>query len=206
MCMGALVRWAAALATCLCCASPIPTHQRQPAKSNWTSSDAPCAKFDDLRKSVIGNIGVRIDASEPWANGFRQALRFWNTVLNANFHEETDLNACSVRVVDGGPDIFSSAAAARSQFTDRINFQAMIAVNPQAAKEMNSTEIYATAVHELGHMLGLKHNESSHSVMYFLDVDGTEILDCEDILELSKHHELRPEVLDKRFLPIQAGS
>jgi hypothetical protein len=71
---------------------------------------------------------------------------------------------------------------------------------------MNSAEIYAAAVHEFGHMLGLKHNASSHSIMYFLDVDGTEVLDGEDILELSKRHELRPAISEKCFLPIQAGS
>jgi hypothetical protein len=48
----------------------------------------------------------------------------------------------------------------------------------------------AAAVHELGHMLGLKHNASSRSVMYFLDVNGTEVLDSEDILDLGSHHKL----------------
>jgi hypothetical protein len=154
----------------------------------------------------MGDIGIKIDAAEPWADGFRRAIRFWNTVLTANFHEEIDLGACSVRIIDGGPGVFSGALAARSQFSDRANFQGKIAVSPPAAKEMSSAEIYATAVHELGHMLGLKHNESSHSVMYFLDVNGTEVLDSEDILELSKKHELRPAIHRKRFLTIQEGS
>ena len=68
---------------------------------------------------------------------------------------------------------------------------------------MNSAEIYAAAVHEIGHILGLKHNASSRSVMYFLDLDGTEILDGEDILELSRRHQLRPAIADKGFLPIE---
>ena len=68
---------------------------------------------------------------------------------------------------------------------------------------MNSAEIYATAVHELGHMLGLKHNANSRSIMYFLDVDGTEVLDGQDILELSRLHTLRPAILAKSLLPIQ---
>jgi hypothetical protein len=82
---------AAVLATWLCCGSPIPTPKEQQPQSNWTSSDAPCAKFDDLRKPLIGKIGVKIDTVNPWADGFRRALRFWNTVLDANFYEETNL-------------------------------------------------------------------------------------------------------------------
>ena len=30
--------------------------------SNWTSPDAPCAKFDDLRKPLLSDISVKIDA------------------------------------------------------------------------------------------------------------------------------------------------
>jgi hypothetical protein len=48
----------------------------------------------------------------------------------------------------------------------------------------------AVAVHELGHMLGLNHNASVLSVMYFLNVKGTEVLDGKDILDLSSHHKL----------------
>jgi hypothetical protein len=99
-----------------------------------------------------------------------------------------------------------SAVAARSQITDWASFQGKIAVSQVEAKRMDSAEIYAAVVHELGHLLGLKHNESSRSVMYFLNVNGTAVLDREDILELSRRHELRPEVLGKGFLPIQAGS
>jgi hypothetical protein len=103
----------------------------------------PCPKFDDLRKPGIGSTGVKIDAAEPWPEGFRQALRFWNTVLNANFYEETDLNACSVRIIEGGPDILKSAVAARSHMTDWANFQGKIAVSQVETKRMNSAEIYS---------------------------------------------------------------
>lgn len=183
-------------------ASIIPTPERQEAQSNWTSSDAPCANFEDMRKPVIGDIGVEIDAADPWADGFRQALRFWNTVLMANLHEEDNLNACSVRIIDGDPSIVNRTVAARSQITDWANFRGKIAVSRAAAKDMNSSEIYASAVHELGHMLGLKHNASSRSVMYFLDLSGTEVLDRNDILELSRRHALQAAISDKSFLPI----
>jgi hypothetical protein len=83
-------------------------------QSNWTSPDQRCARYDDMRRPVLGDIGVRIDANEPWAHGFRKALSYWNTVLVANFHEETNRGACAIRVIDGGPGILSTGMAARS--------------------------------------------------------------------------------------------
>jgi hypothetical protein len=174
-------------------------------QSNWMSADAPCAKYDDLRNPVLGNIGVKIDATEPWANGFRRALSFWNTVLAANFHEETNFNACAVRIINGGPDILNNAIVARSQLTELDNFRGKIAVSPRAAKAMSSAELYGVAVHEFGHMLGLKHNASSQSVMFYLDIDGTEVLDSKDIVDLSTHHKLRPTIVSTGFLPIKVA-
>jgi hypothetical protein len=174
------------------CVCQVPSRAIEDRRSNWTSVDAPCGKYDRLREPLLGTIGVKIDVSGPWAEGFRRALRFWNAVLAADFHEETNLGACSVRIIDGGPDILNRAIVARAQITEWADFQGKIAVNPGSAKEMSSTELYAAAVHELGHMLGLKHNVNIHSVMYFLDVDGTESLDSKDVLDLSMHHKLRP--------------
>ena len=188
----------------LVCASLPPTREQQP-QSNWTSDDAPCAKFENLRKPLLRDIGVKIDAAEPWTDAFRRALRFWNTVLEANFYEETDLSACSVRIIDDSPDILGHAVAARSQVTSLANFSGKIAVSQIAAKEMDRSEIYAAAVHEIGHLLGLKHNTNIHSVMYFLDVDGSGVLDGKDILDLSRHHELRPVIFANGFVPIQAS-
>jgi hypothetical protein len=185
------------------CASQVTTHRSAQAKpqSNWTSADAPCAKYDDMRNPVLGSIGVKIDTTEPWADGFRRALRFWNTVLAANFHEETSLNACTVRIINGRPDILNKVIVARSQLTELDNFRGKIAVSPEAVKAMSGAEMYGAAVHELGHMLGLKHNASSQSVMYFLDINGTESLDNKDILDLSTHHKLRPAIVSTGFLP-----
>lgn len=187
-------------------ASQPPRSRRQQPQSNWTSPDTPCAKFDSLRKPLLGDIGVKIDATGPWANGFRRALGFWNTVLAANLHEETDLSTCSLRIIDGTPDILGHAVAARSQITDWANFKGKIAVSQVVAEDMNSDEIYAAAVHEIGHVLGLKHSANNHSVMFFLDVDGTDVLDGKDILDLSRRHKLRPAILAKGFVPIRASS
>jgi len=196
---------AGVIAVWLGCACQVTIQARGNPQSNWTSVDEPCAKYDNLRNPVLGDIGVRIDVNEPWADGFKRALTFWNTVLAANFHEEKSLGACSIRIINGGPDILNRAIVARSQITEMANFQGKIAVNQRAAKEMSSAEIYGTAVHELGHMLGLKHNPSILSVMYFLNVDGTESLDTKDIADLSTHHQLRPAVISVGFLPIQTA-
>jgi hypothetical protein len=171
-------------------AAQITAGAEEKPQSNWTSADEPCAKYDDMRRPVLGDIGVKIDANEPWADAFRKALGFWNTVLVANFHEESNLSACAIRIINGGPDILNGRMVARSQLTGRANFHGKIAVSPRAATAMSSDEMYGAAVHELGHMLGLKHNASIRSVMYFLDVNGTEVLDSKDILDLSSHHKL----------------
>lgn len=97
-------------------------------------------------------------------------------VLVANFHEEKSLSACAARIIYGERSILIDAMVARSQLLGWLDFRGKIAVSPSAAKQLTRTEIYATAVHEIGHLLGLKHNASSESVMYFLDVSGNEVL------------------------------
>ncbi len=193
---------AGALAVWFGWAAQVAAGAEEKPQSNWTSADEPCANYDDLRRNVLGDIGVKIDASEPWANGFRKALSFWNSVLVANFHEETRVNACAIRIIDGGPDILNNGIVSRSQLTGWDNFRGKIAVSPRAEKELSSAEIYGIAVHELGHMLGLKHNASSRSVMYFLNVNGTEALDSKDILDLSSHHRLRAAAASAGLLTI----
>ena len=172
-------------------------------RSNWTSADRPCAKYDDLRNPVLGNIGVKIDVSDAWAVAFRRAFRFWNTVLAADFHEESSLSACAIRVINGGADILNHSIVARSQITEWTDFRGKIAVRAGAAEQISSGEMYGVAVHELGHMLGLKHNESSQSFMYFLDINGTEGLDGKDIVGLSKHHKLRSTSVSIGLLPVE---
>jgi len=197
---------AGVLAMWLGCASPVTArhHVQEMPQSNWISADPPCANYDDIRNPVLDNIGVRIDATGPWADGFRQALGFWNLVLAANFHEETNLNVCAVRIVNGGTGILSKVIVARAQLTERDNFRGEIAVSPGAAKTMSSAELYGIAVHEFGHMLGLKHNPSTRSVMYYFGINGTEALDSKDILELSTFHKLRPAIVSRGFLPIKS--
>ena len=187
---------------CFGCICQVAAQAQENPPTNWDSPDAPCAQYDKLRSRALGNIGVRIDVNRAWANAFRQAFKFWNSVLMVNFHEERGLDACSIRIINGSPGILNHVTLARSQLTGWVHFRGKIAVNPRSAKELNGAAIYAIAVHELGHMLGLKHNPSGRSIMYFLNADGSEYLDQQDILELSAHHELRPTTISE--IPIQA--
>ena len=193
--------FASLLAACLGCAAPM-TAGAQP-RTNWSNSDAACARYNDLRNRVLGSIGIKIDTSGPWATGFRRAIAFWNGVLAVNFHEETELSACAVRVIDGDRAILHDGIVARAQIPEWRDFRGKIAVRPALANQLSSTEIYGIAVHELGHLLGLKHNPSPESVMYFFDVNGDEVLDVHDLVALSRHHKVRPSVLSAGYLSVQ---
>ena len=193
------------LAAWLCSGSQAFSRVQDQPPSNWTSPEASCAKYDDLRNIELGDVGVKLDVDGEWADGVRRAIRFWNMVLDANFHEESRLEACSIRIIYAGPEIVSHAQVARSQFTDWEHFRGKIAFRPIAAQELSSGEIYGIAVHEIGHILGLKHNRSARSVMYFLNVDGSEALDAQDILDLSRRHRMRREILGKGLFPLEVA-
>jgi len=135
------------------------------------------------------NLGVKISTSNPvLAHEFREALTFWSTVVDMQWHED-DSESCAMQLVDGTPAILKTSIVARSQFTEWDNFQGWIAFNPRAP--LTNMELYLTAVHEIGHMLGLRHNPSVHSVMYYLDLEGTEVLDQTDLATLAVRHKLR---------------
>jgi hypothetical protein len=160
--------------------------------NNWTGPYAACNQRGELMKRDAMDIGVRFSTSNPvLEQQFRQALSFWSQVVELKWHED-DSSSCSIQLVDGTPDILKRSIVARSQFTDWDNFQGWIAFNP--AVQLSRVELYLTAVHEIGHMLGLKHNPNARSVMYYLDLEGQEYLDATDLALLATRHRLRPHV------------
>jgi hypothetical protein len=168
--------------------------------ANWEGDFSPCNQRFELLKHEPMNLGVKISTSNPvLAREFRQALDFWAQVVDMHWHED-DSNSCAMQLVDGTPAILKISIVARSQFTEWDNFQGWIAFNPRAP--LTNSELYLTAVHEIGHMLGLKHNPSVHSVMYYLDLEGFEVLDHTDLAMLAGHHKLRVTSLSE---PIAVG-
>jgi hypothetical protein len=93
---------------------------------------------------------------------------------------------------DGARDLFEpnpNNMVARSQFPDRRDFQGWIVFNP--AVTLTPAESYRISVHEIGHMLGLKHNPNTRSLMYDLDLECSDELDATDFASLRAHHKLR---------------
>ena len=159
------------------------------ATVNWTGPYTECNQHAELMKQESMDLGVKFSTSNPELDReFREALSFWASVLDMRWHED-DTASCSIQVVDGTPEILKHTIVARSQFTDWDNFQGWIAFNPNL--QLSRSELYLTAVHELGHMLGLKHNPNARSVMYYLDLEGQEYLDASDLALLARRHKLR---------------
>lgn len=134
-------------------------------------------------------LGVRIDTASPvLATQFRRALNFWSRVIDMEWHEEAS-NACSLELTDARPGSLDASIAAQADGPESEDFEGWIRFN--AAVPLTKTELYYYSVHEIGHLLGLEHNPSHWSVMYFEDTSGPERLDAIDLEVLGKAHTLR---------------
>jgi Matrixin len=164
--------------------------------ANWSANRPPCDRHSELLKQGHMDLGVRVATTNPLlAEQFRRAMDLWATVLDLDWHED-DTQSCSIQLFDGERELFqSSNVAARSQLPDRNDFQGWIAFNP--AQALGETDLYRICVHEIGHMLGLKHSSNATSVMYFLDLEDLDLLGPSDLAALAKHHKLRIAALDK---------
>jgi predicted Zn-dependent protease len=137
------------------------------------------------------SLGVRFaTAKAQVASAFARAMSFWADVIDMEWHTENG-RECAVQVVDGHAGLFGFAESARAQFPMARSFQGWIAFNPRMTLPDN--ELFATAVHEIGHLLGLPHSANPSSVMYFLYLDGPVCLDSTDVSALAARHKLRTE-------------
>jgi hypothetical protein len=166
--------------------------------ANWGGDYPQCKHRSELLKSGPLNLGVRFNTANPvLAREFRRALDFWATVLDLAWHEDSS-ETCSMELSDGERDLFEPSPnnmVARSQFPDRRGFQGWIVFNPVV--KLTVAESYRISVHEIGHILGLKHNPNTRSLMYDLDLECSEELDALDLASLRAHHKLRvPAVID----------
>lgn len=186
LCLAVLLL-ASAVPECLAATQPV----------NWSGAFSPCNNHSEFLKHDFMNLGVHISSSNrTLAREFQKAMDFWANILDMTWHNDNSAT-CAVQLVDGTPEILADATVARSQFTGWANFQGWIAFDPRAP--LTRTEMYVTAVHEIGHMLGLQHNPNANSIMYYIDLEGTEVLDANDLAALAEHHKLR---LDSRQAPI----
>ncbi len=155
----------------------------------WTGPYPLCDGHDEVLKREAMNLGVRFSTSNPDLTAeFAHAMSFWAGIIEMNWHEE-DSRACAIQVVDGEPGLFGPAEVARAQFPGTPGFQGWIAFNPRVSRPAN--ELFLTAVHELGHLLGLPHSSNASSVMYYLALDGPVFLDDADLAALAARHRLR---------------
>jgi hypothetical protein len=141
------------------------------------------------------DLGVRISTSNSiLAQQFEKAMGFWAEVLDLEWHEEKSQD-CAIQVVDGTPAIFNFCLclSARSQLPDRPAFQGWIAFNPRV--KLTKEEMFMDSVHEIGHLLGLRHNPSESSIMFYLGLDKATSLDASDLEALAARHQLSKRIL-----------
>ncbi len=155
----------------------------------WTGPYPLCDGHAEVLKQEPMNLPVRFSTSNAKLKAvFARAMSFWASILEMDWHEE-DSQACAIQVLDGDAGLFKPGEAARAQFPGTPVFQGWIAFNPRFSLPAN--ELYLTAVHELGHMLGLPHSSNAYSVMYFLALDGPVFVDGADLAALAARHRLR---------------
>jgi hypothetical protein len=160
--------------------------------TNWTGRFEGCDRTDEVMTQGPMRLGVRFATSNPaLAAEFRRAMDFWAGIVEMEWHEENSRD-CVIQVVDGSPGLFKRSVIARAQLPGTPMFRGAIAFNKKIAWSLS--DLYITAVHEIGHIMGVPHNPNIASVMYFLSLGGQTCLDAVDLTAAAKHHKLRKHV------------
>ncbi len=156
---------------------------------HWTGDYPPCDRHGDALNREHMDLGVRFStSSRERAVEFRRALNFWASILDMDWHPE-ESRACAIAIIDGHAGLFKPGEVARAQFPWAGSFQGWVAFNPKMS--LPRSDLFLTAVHELGHVLGLLHSDNVSSVMYFIRLNGPFVLDHADLEALATRHKLR---------------
>jgi len=149
----------------------------------------PCRRSSALSQHGHMDLGVRISTANPvLATEFERALDFWADVLDMTWHED-NTTGCAIQLIDGGPDFFRDGTFGKAQLPWAKDFEGWVAFDPRAP--LTKKEMYHGAVHEIGHLLGLRHNPRANSVMCGEDNDEPESLEITDLNALARRHKLR---------------
>ena len=161
-------------------------------QANWTGPYQPCLNSAELKKTGHMRIGVRYDISDRFVTQqFHQAFDFWSRLLDAEFYDEQS-PSCAIAVVEGSKALLKETnVVARAQFPDRPKFHGWVAVDSKASAYLSDSEAVAIWIHEIGHLLGLRHNPSAASLMFYI-VYATNELDSADLRALASLHSFRP--------------
>ena len=131
-----------------------------------------CTSSAELLKYESIDLNVHFATSNPeLAMQFKNAMNFWATVIDMQWHADSS-SPCGIQLLDGKPELFADSTIAKA-------YQGGVAFNPRAP--LTSGEFYLTSVHEIGHLLGLKHNENVTSVMYYTNYARADLLDGTDL-------------------------
>jgi hypothetical protein len=103
---------------------------------------------------------------------------------------------------DGQPQLFEDSTVAKAHRVNPSAPYAWIAFNPKAP--LTDNELYLTAVHEIGHLLGLSHNPDGLSVMFYTNRPAATLLDETDLRALTRLHKLR-RMPETRIIRVTAG-
>lgn len=172
--------------------------------NNWGGNFTPCERHSELLRWDSMSLGVKMSTLDRKAEDeFEAALNFWSKIIDMTWHKD-ETSSCAIQLVEGTHAILTGSVVARSQFPQWDNFQGWIAFDPHAP--LTKPEMYAVAVHEIGHLLGLKHNPNPRSVMYYLNLEGQEIVDQWDLKQLAIHHKLRFGSADAALTLAKRGS
>src|SRR6185312_6036348 len=132
------------------------TLSSQASDVNWTAPFPPCAHNNEWRKRTHLHVGAYIATASPEIrHATMRALDYWSSVLDMDWYPAVSPD-CAVGFFDGPDNLLYDGTIARSQYPDDARFEGWLIYNPDAP--LTDREWYYTAIHEIGHMLGLLHS------------------------------------------------